>query len=583
MTSYYKFGFSNKSYIMKLQLNVLKKLNLILLILFSLHAKAQELEWAKQIGGTENQEPLDIMLDNSGNVYTTGWFDGTVDFDPSNAVFNLSASGSRDIFISKLDSSGNFLWAKRFGASGFDQAYSIFVDDTGNIFLTGWFQETVDFDPGNDTFNLVFSGGYDAFVLKLDTNGDFVWAKKLGGSSIDIGYSIVANENGVYVAGRFQDTADFDPSASEYNLTANGLIDIFIVKLSTSGDFLWAKQYGTTNANIGEAVALDAVGNVYTLVRFKGTVDFDASIAVFNLTSYGGDDIAIVKLDNNGDFIWAKQMGGSGTEEPAEMVIDDDGNIYTTGYFTGTADFDPGTAQDFLISQGSFDVFVSKLDANGNFVWAKKIGGAGSDDGKGIDVDNFGNVYLSGIFNGILDADPSSNVVPLTAYGDDDVYTVKLDSNGDFVWGTHFGGLAKDLGRAIVVNKVTLDVYVTGTFEAVSDFDPSITETTLTSFGAKDVFVVKLSENSLSIADYVNSATFNSYPNPVNHQIHVETDVPVIGQAQIIDISGRIISTWQIDTGNKALILDVEFLPSGIYQLIITTDILLFSEKILKL
>ncbi|MDO6596436.1 SBBP repeat-containing protein [Oceanihabitans sp. 2_MG-2023] len=568
---------------MKLQLHLFKTFKCILFFLIGLHVTAQELEWAKQIGGNVNQESLDITLDASGNIYTTGWFDGTVDFNPSGDVFNLSATGSRDVFISKLDSSGNFIWAKRFGSFGYDQAYSIDVDDSGNIYITGWFESTVDFDPGLGEFNITSNGGYDAFILKLDANGDFIWAKNIGGSSYDIGYSVVGDANGVYLTGRFQGTADFDPNASVYNLTATGLIDVFTVKLSTAGDFEWATQYGTTNSNIGEAVEVDAFGNVYTLARFKGTVDFDPSATEFNLTSFGADDIAIVKLNANGDFVWAKQMGGAGTEEPTEMVIDANGNIYTTGYFSNVADFDPSAAQSMLTSQGSFDVFVSKLDANGDYVWAKQLGGTGSDDGKGLDVDNLGNVYLSGIFNGTLDADPSANGFPLASYGDDDVYVVKLDANGDFVWATHFGGVGEDLGRAVVVNKTTFDVYVTGTFEGVSDFDSSVSETTLTSLGFTDVFIAKLSGNNLSLIDDLNAFSFDFYPNPVANQLHIKSDSPIKGSIQILDISGRIINSWQLNMTGNISVLNMESLPTGTYILNLITGTTSYSRKILKL
>jgi len=527
--------------------------------------KGQDLEWVKPFSGNLNQEAIDVSVDSQGNVYTVGWFDGTVDFDPGTAVFNLAASGNRDVFISKLDSSGNFLWAKKCGAFGYDQPYSVFIDEMDNVLVTGYFDSTVDFDPGDGVFNLTSSGIYDAFVLKLNADGNFLWAKRFGGSSVDIGYSIYSNAQGVYVTGRFQGACNFNPDGGDFIMTATGLIDIFTLKLTVSGDFLWAKQFGTTGANIGEAIAVDEFDNSYTLARFKETVDFDPSGAVYNLTSFGSDDAVIVKLDADGNFIWAKQMGGTSTEEPAELVLDDDGNIYTTGYFSGTADFDPGSGTGYLTSQGSFDVFATKWDADGDFIWAKSLGGSGNNDGKGLAVDTSGNVYLSGIFTNTLDADPSSGTFPLTSYGGNDIYAVKLNSNGDFVWATYFGGTGVDLGRAIAVDNSSSAVYVAGAFESVADFDSTTGDVLLTSAGIKDAFMAKLYESSLSVPEE-NVLSFEIYPNPVKSELYIDSDLD-INTIAVYNSLGRLIKTWNVEKRNNLLSFNMDFLNEGVYFL----------------
>jgi len=548
----------------------MKKLLLLLFLSLTGFAFTQELDWAVQLGGLQKQEPLDITTDNQGNVYSVGWFEGTVDFDPGADEFNLTSNGTRDIFISKLDSSGNFVWAQSMGATGFDQAYSIYIDTAGNIFLTGWYSNTVDFDTGAGISNITSVGGLDAFILKLDTNGDFVWVKGLGGSSTDIGYSVISDDNGVYISGRFQNTVDFDPGAGEFNLAANGLIDVFTLKLSPVGDFIWVKQFGTLGTNIGEAVALDASGNVYTLARFNDTVDFDPGSGTANITSFGADDVAIVKLDNNGDFIWVRQMGGPGSEEPAEMVIDQSGNIYTTGYFSNTADFDPSANQELLSAQGSFDVFVSKLNANGDFLWAKKLGGTGANDGKGIDVDNSGNIYLSGIYNGVLDVDPSASEMLLPSYGSDDAYAVKLNSNGDLIWATHFGDTNSDLGRAVVVDKTTEDAYFAGNFQDTITFDDT-NSFTLTSLGQSDVFVAKISESSLSLYETAKNA-FQLYPNPAETIITIKTNSAKVNAIEILDTTGRIVKRYNYIQSNEKHQLNISYLKTGCYFIKIKTE-----------
>jgi hypothetical protein len=153
-----------------------------------------------------------------GDVYTTGIFQDTIDFNPGTGVANLSAVGEEDVFILKLDANGNFLWAKSFGGIEMDQGYSIAIDAEGNVYTTGYFIDTVDFDPGTGVTNLSAVGGKDIFILKLDPNGNFVWAKSFGGIE-GIGIAIDGMGN-VITTGYFSDTVDFDPGTGVMNLTS---------------------------------------------------------------------------------------------------------------------------------------------------------------------------------------------------------------------------------------------------------------------------------------------------------------------------------------------------------------------------
>jgi Beta-propeller repeat len=145
-------------------------------------------------------------------------------------------------------------------------------------------------------------------------------------------------------------------------------------------NFSWAKSIGGTGGDTGNSIAVDALGNVYTTGIFINTVDFDPGAGVFNLTSVGGSNIFVSKLDASGNFVWAKSTG-SGNGISNSIAVDASGSVYTTGSFNGTVDFDPGVGVFNLTSAGSdADIFVSKLDASGNFVWAKSVGAAGGSD-----------------------------------------------------------------------------------------------------------------------------------------------------------------------------------------------------------
>ena len=260
------------------------------------------MDQAHALGGSGDDQGFSIAVDGSGNVYTTGSFQGTADFDPGASVFNLSGA-SGNVFVSKLDASGNFLWAKAMGGTGNDQALDVAVDASGNVLTTGYFQDTADFDPGAGIFNVGTMGGLDVFISKLDVSGNFLWVKALGGADSDQGFGIAVDNSGnVYTTGSFEGTADFDPSLSVLDLTSAGLVDIFISKLDASGDPVWTRTMGSAGSDQALGIALDATGNAYTTGSFEGVVDFDPGAALLNLTSAGLVDIFVSKLSRAGSL-----------------------------------------------------------------------------------------------------------------------------------------------------------------------------------------------------------------------------------------------------------------------------------------
>nr|MBA2250964.1 SBBP repeat-containing protein [Chitinophagaceae bacterium] len=409
--------------------------------------------WAKQLGGAADDIGLALAVDASGNVYTTGSFEGTGDFDPGAGNFSMTSSGTDDIFISKLDSSGNFIWAKQLGGPGngaslYDRVYDIAVDASENVYTTGYFHNVVDFDPGPGTYELATSDpfDYDIFVSKLDGNGNFVWAKQMGGMYNETGTSIAvdANEN-VYTTGTFNGRGDFDPGIDSFILAATGFSqtslggnDIFVSKLNASGNFVWAKQMGGQHVtglsleDYSSSIAVDVKGNVYTTGYFPGTADFDPGPSTYNLTPMGGRDIFISKLNASGNFVWAKQIGGPYAEEGNSIAVDTSGNVYTTGYFIGNVDFDPANGPYYYLNSTDISnpaIFVSKLNTDGNFLWAKAFRGFGGNGyGLSITVDNSGNAYTTGTFFGSVDFDPGLDAYNLD-YSVGAIFVSKLSPN----------------------------------------------------------------------------------------------------------------------------------------------------------
>ncbi len=479
----------------------MKKLVFILCV-FALSARSQSLafQWAKGIGGTSAETGEGIATDGSGNVYITGILQGTVDFDPGPGTFTLASAGSQDIYVCKLDATGNFVWAKRIGGAGVDIGQAITVDGAGNVFVTGYYDGTVDFDPGAATFNLSSSGGSsDIYILTLNSSGNFMSAVSMGGSGTDRAYSIATDISGnVYTTGVYTGLADFDPSASTATLSAVGGPDIFVSKLTSSGTFVWAKSLGGTSSNEeGHGIKADGSGNVYVSGFFAGTADFDPSAATFNLISNGAADNFVVKLNSTGNFVWAKQTGGTSTEKTYWLSLDGSGNIYTSGFFSGTVDFDPGAAIANLSTTGLNDGFISKLDASGNYVWARAVNTNSYVNCNALVIDGSNNVYVTGYFQGTTDFDPSVSFYNVTSAGSLDVYILKLDAAGNFVTAKTFGSTGADFSSSIALD-ASNNVFTTGYFLGTVDFDPASTIFSLTSVaGSSDVFVHKMSPCTL--------------------------------------------------------------------------------------
>jgi hypothetical protein len=277
------------------------------LLTVNLSAQQPIFEWAKQIGGSSSANGTAIAMDASGNVYTIGSFYQTVDFDPSVVAFTLTSNGESDIFITKLDAQGNFLWAKQIGGTNHDEPGNISVDANGNVLVGGSFRGTVNLNPGVGELT-VTKPGKVAFLLKLNPDGDFMWAKHWGGSNSSAANTInsiaLDSSGNIIIGGSFEGTNDLNPGTETFNVTPSGRGDAYISKLNSNGEFLWAVSFGANNSNNADKVnshAVDGSGNIVVSGPFFGTV------APFNLQDGGN---FYIKLDASGNLIWSKQTDG---------------------------------------------------------------------------------------------------------------------------------------------------------------------------------------------------------------------------------------------------------------------------------
>jgi hypothetical protein len=351
-----------------------------------------------------------IAVDASGSSYTTGKFQGSMTVGDTTLTY---AGGSEDIFIIKLDSSGSPVWARDFGGTGFDFGLDIAVDASGSSYTTGSFQGSM---TVGDTTLTSAGGSQDIFIIKLDSSGSPVWARDFGGTSLDYGYAIAVDESGSsYTTGYFQGSM----TVGKTTLTsAGGSVDIFIIKLDSSGSPVWARDFGGTSTDNAYHIAVDESGSSYTTGSFQGSM----TVGDTTLTSAGGSkDIFIIKLDSSGSPVWARDFGGINVDIGLGIAVDASGSSYTTGPFQGSM-----TVGDTTLTSagGSQDIFIIKLDSSGSPVWARDFGGINVDIGRGIAVDASGSSYTTGYFEGSMTV---SNTT-LTSAGGSDIFIIKLES-----------------------------------------------------------------------------------------------------------------------------------------------------------
>lgn len=550
-----------------------KLIAIISLLLLAFQSISQNVgfEWAKSVRGTASDRAVSTTIYDAQDIYSTGIFQDTI-LD-INDIPILTSNGSFDIYLQKSDNNGNIIWSKSFGGNGYDYVKDIEVDNAGAIYLTGYFTDTVDFDPNAGTYELVSNGLRDVFVQKLDSAGNFIWAKSIGGTGYEVAYSldIDASDN-IYFGGTFQAGTDFDPGTTIVTQPfQGGFYDCFIEKLDANGNFVWVKTIGGSEQDNLEAIDVDDQGNVYAVGMFGDTVDFDPGPNTDLLISTGNRNMFIQKLDQHGDFIWAKSIGDTvGYGIPQSVVVDEQENVYFTGYFYDTIDFDPGTGVSLLTAVEGFespsDIFIEKLNQNGDFVWAKSIGGSSDDYSNVICLDDLGGVYIAASVEDTIDADPGNAVVNLIANGDSDILIEKLDESGNFTWVKMIGSTQWDYVSSLLVDS-NKNIYFVGAFNETLDFDPTPSTFNLTAtIGDRDGFIAKWSqENSASISEIMNDQISIIYPNPTEGPITIafKENTSETTHIRIIDISGKIM--FNQDVINQDLTIDLSNYEKGVY------------------
>jgi hypothetical protein len=439
-------------------------------------------------GGDSHEYAGEIAADSSGNVYLIGSFYSGAKIGET----MLTGAGNSDIFIAKMDNSGEWSWAISAGGVNDDVPSSISVDANDDVIITGHFNgsDCSSWDSWGYTctgapvasfgnHNLTSTGNSDVFVAKLSSSGAWSWVVTAGGTSGDIGRGIATDSSGnSLLTGYFQGTTTFGSTS----LTSSGNYDVFVAKLSSSGSWSWAVKAGGTSADYAEGIATDSSGNSYLTGDFQGTATFGST----SLISSGGSDVFVAKLSSSGAWSWAVRAGGTSGDIGKGIALDSSGNSYLTGRFYNTATF--GSTN--LTSSGGYDIFVAKLSSSGSWSWVTKAGSSSYYDyGEKIAVDSNGKAYITGKFKDTATFGSNS----ISSSGTYDVFIAATNSEGSWIWSKKAGGNSGESGTGIAIDSVG-SVHVAGKFSGSFSF---ISDTFQSSDDSDDIFVISLPADSL--------------------------------------------------------------------------------------
>lgn len=277
------------------------------------------------------------------------------------------------------------------------------------------------------------------------------------------------------------------------------MVSVFLfahpVHATTNAVFDWAATWGGTNFEIFNSVNVDTDGNSYSAGNFQGTVDFDPGSGTSNATSNGSADSFVLKLDENGDLVWAKTWGSTTGDDAINVAFDSTGDVYVAGRFQGTADFDPGAGSASSTSVGNYDIYFSKFSSDGTFEWVKTWGSTNAESTAFVTVASDDSVYVLSSFVATVDFDPGAGTASTTSAGSNDVAVSKFSSDGTFEWVKRWGGSSSDLPLTHIVFDASGDLYALGSFSTTVDFDPGAGSASTTSAGGTDAFVLKLASD----------------------------------------------------------------------------------------
>jgi len=531
---------------------------------------AQGVEWAHALGGEGNDTATSLCTDNNSNTYYVARFAETMDTDPGIGE-NMITAQETDSYISKINPQGEHEWTLQLISD--DDVYASTIKEfDGNLFITGQFRGTTDFDPGAEEFLVSgpASSGLDIFLLKLSIDGDFEWVKTWG---TDDGYGLsglaIDSEENIYLGGAFDGSIDVDPGPGEV-VFSNSFGKAMLIKLDSNGDYIWSHFIGDPEVSVYSydrviSCDIDAEDNLIITGKLQGSFDYDLGEGE-EIYSNSESVSFVCKYDSDANLIWSRFIENYG--DLGSCTLDNNGNVIVGGRFSGSVDFNTDPDAELFLQNSSdyWDIFVLKINSNGSFGWAVSFGGdnfpAEHCWALACDINN--SIYATGAVCASGDLDPGSGEAPFSVDGLSDLFVTKFDQNGNYQWSYTAGGnefLVSDAQGIGLHVDPSGKAYVLGYYSNNIDFGP-LSSGEFESAGSYDLFLIKIDESITSIAEMENSSVI-LYPNPTSSVLRLTSDHQ-IQKVEIFDQSGRLVHTQSMKHGNS---ISVKQLSPGNYIL----------------
>jgi gliding motility-associated-like protein len=523
-------------------------LYLLVFFLFSLKGYAQQQpipDWVKDIGGFGESKVSGVAVDKFDNVYIAGNFRSmvTVDLSGISTPVNLTSKGDYDVFIAKYTPDGKLIWAKSIGGSGLDQVNNLTVDDESNVIFGGQFNSpSMDCDPGSGTFSLNNAGGNDAFIVKLDLDGNFKWAKNVGGSYTEYGHVVAADRLGNII---FVGSYSSNINLPGFNLAPKGDLDGFIVKYDRNGNIQWAYGLGSFSTDEIRHVITNTNNEIIIMGYFSSNIDLNPKGPANPITGTS-PNYFIAKYTANGQLIWFNKIDGVAAVV-SSLASGPNNDIYLTGVYSGTVNLSSPTNNISLTSTGGKNLFVGKYSSSGVTLWGKNIGGnSPTPYSYYITADVEDNVYIGGYFDGTLIFGDATLNKTLTYHGARDTFFGKYTGTGSYVWAFNFGSSCySNYGHKIAVDSKK-NILLAGSFCSNVDFNPGICDLKITAKnGTSDGYISKYNQvkftgdaniASFELAEQTAPAIINTQDKTITIKVKAGTNVTALKPTLTTDI-----------------------------------------------
>jgi hypothetical protein len=526
-----------------------------------IHAQSHTWQWARSAIGEQggDNSGRKIKAGINGSVYVLGNFtDDSLKFGAI-TLYHSGVNNSNNLFVAKYDAAGNLLFAKSLGTGDFS-SFSLVLDSIDNFYVTGYYSGD-SLSIGSTTLsNPAFDTTYNEnmFLAKFDSLGNSIWVISNSNNVYCEGWNVDLDASGnVYVVGQYGgDSLTFDTITvftTYYSIFHND-VNLFLAKFDSSGNTIWLKRVGGT-ANYARGIATDIFGNVFIAGTYYGSVMIFDTV-VINNSNPGNTDVYVAKYNSSGNILWAKTEGGIDQEEGFCIRTDSYGNAFVSGIYS------PGSVFSSVNLPGR-GAFLVKYDYNGNFLWVKTVLANCVNVScilRDLDVDDFGNEYITGYFSGCsitLDTTTLLNNPNVYTNSPDAVFLAKYNNNGNLLWADK--GIGYGAGTSIVANK-TGGVYLTGSFgRDTMWFGSNMLITYITYY---TTFVSKF-DNVTGIQELNHETSSNSiFPNPAANELHISDGQPEIINIKIYDVFGKL---QMADLNLLTETIDVSKLNPGMY------------------